>query len=496
MATLKTSEEQISEILVIGISSKDGKLSIESGSTLVNNKAILASLEDLGATGAAEEIQKIPSSGKPRLIVTTGLGETSTDYAPEVLRRAVGVATRAIAGHKGADFALPHKSDAQFSAIAEGIALAAYNFTDFRSASMKGQKLPLSTGIVLSKIGQSSEAKAALKRASILATHTHMVRNLVNTPPSHLTPASFSNDMKKIATKLGIKSEIFAEAALKSKGYGGITGVGQGSANPPRLLHLSYAPKSGKPKARIALVGKGITFDSGGLALKPAAGMEAMKSDMAGAAAIVATIFAAAELKLPVAIDGWAALAENMISDTAQRPSDVVTIYGGKTIEVLNPDAEGRLVMADALVKAQEIGKKAGGLDALIDVATLTGAQGIALGSRTSAVMTNNEALSTKFLSAAKSSGELFWPMPLPEELRASLESPVADMGNISNSGSRNGGMLLAGLFLKEFVESDVPWVHLDIAYPAYNEGKPHGYTSTGGTGVAVRSLLTLLESY
>ena len=224
--------------------------------------------------------------------------------------------------------------------------------------------------------------------------------------------------------------------------------------------------------------------------------MEAMKCDMAGAAAIVATIFAAAQLNLPVAIDGWAALAENMISDTAQRPSDVVTIYGGKTIEVLNPDAEGRLVLADALVKAQEVGKKAGGLDALVDVATLTGAQGIALGTRTSAVMTNNDALSIKFLEAAHTSGELFWPMPLPEELRAGLDSPVADMGNISNSGSRQGGMLIAGLFLREFVEPQVPWIHLDIASPAYNEQQPHGYTAVGGTGVAVRSLLALLESF
>jgi leucyl aminopeptidase len=297
--------------------------------------------------------------------------------------------------------------------------------------------------------------------------------------------------MKKIATSLKLKSEIYNHTTLKAKGYGGITGVGQGSANPPRLFHVSYTPA--KPKARIALVGKGITFDSGGLALKPAAGMEAMKCDMAGAAAIVATVFAAAQLKLPVAVEGWAALAENMVSDTAQRPSDVITIYGGKTIEVLNPDAEGRLVLADALVKAQEVGKKAGGLDALIDVATLTGAQGVALGIRTSAVMTNNEALSQRFMDATKISGEQFWPMPLPEELRASLDSPVADMANI---GDRNGGMLVAGLFLKEFVEPAVPWIHLDIASPAFNERQPHGYTPVGGTGIAVRSLVALLESF
>ncbi|MEI7541459.1 MAG: leucyl aminopeptidase [Actinomycetes bacterium] len=496
MATLKTSEDQKSEILVIGLSSKDGKLSIESGSTLVNTKALQSALADLGATGKAEEVLKITSGSSPRLIVTTGLGESRSDYPAETLRRAAGAATREIAGHQNVDFALPHKSTEQFAAIAEGIALGAYNFTDFRFASLAEQKKPLVQGTVLSKIGNSSEAKNALRRANTLAVHTHLVRNLVNTPPSHLTPASFSDQMKKLATKLGVKAEIFSEAALKSKGFGGISGVGQGSANPPRLLHLSYKPATGKPKARIALVGKGITFDSGGLALKPAAGMEAMKCDMAGAAAIVATILAAAELKLPVAVDGWAALAENMVSDTAQRPSDVITIYGGKTVEVLNPDAEGRLVLADALVKAQEVGKKAGGLDALIDVATLTGAQGIALGNRTSAVMTNNDALSAKFLDAARKSGELFWPMPLPDELRSTLDSAVADLGNISNKKDRQAGMLIGGVFLREFVEPTVPWIHLDIASPAYNEAAPHGYTPVGGTGVAVRSLLTLLESF
>ena len=220
MATLKTSEDQKSEILVIGLSSKDGKLIIESGSTHVNSKAILAALADLGASGGAEEVLKVPSTGNPRLIVTTGLGENKSDYPSETLRRAAGAATRAIAGHKIADFALPHKNVSQFAAIAEGIALGAYNFTSFRSSSLKNQKAPLATGIVLSKIGNSVDAKHALKRATILATQVHMVRNLVNTPPSHLNPASFSNDMKKIATKLGVKSEIFNESDLKSKGFG------------------------------------------------------------------------------------------------------------------------------------------------------------------------------------------------------------------------------------------------------------------------------------
>ena len=213
---------------------------------------------------------------------------------------------------------------------------------------------------------------------------------------------------------------------------------------------------------------------------------------MSGAAAVVGAIMAIAKLTIPVAIDVWAALAENMISDNATRPSDIITMYGGKTVEVLNPDAEGRLVMADALVRAEEFAAKRGGLDGILDVATLTGAQVVALGTRTSAVMTNNDEFRKEFLTAADAAGEAFWPMPLPEELRASLDSPVADIANI---GDRFGGMLVAGLFLREFVNPETPWLHLDIAGPAFNEHEPHGYTPTGGTGVAVRSLVRLMES-
>ena len=286
--------------------------------------------------------------------------------------------------------------------------------------------------------------------------------------------------------KAGLTVSVLDEKALKSQGFGGIIGVGQGSANPPRLLHISYSPKTAKK--RFAFVGKGITFDTGGLNLKPGLGMEAMKSDMSGAAAVCAATLAIAALKLPIAIETWAPLAENMPSDKATRPSDIITIFGGKTIEVLNPDAEGRLVLADGLVKAQNSKNK---LDGIIDVATLTGAQVIALGTRTSAVMTNNDEFSAEFLESAAASGEQFWPMPLPQELRASLDSPVADMANI---GDKSGGMLVAGLFLQEFVQPDLPWLHLDIAGPAFNTAAAHGYTPVGGTGIALRSLVTLAE--
>jgi len=216
-----------------------------------------------------------------------------------------------------------------------------------------------------------------------------------------------------------------------------------------------------------------------------------MKSDMAGAAAALATISALKDLNANVKVTALLMCAENSISGTAQRPGDVITHYGGKTVEVLNTDAEGRLVLADGLVRATEVAKKAGGLDLIVDVATLTGAQVVALGTRTSAVMTNNEEYCQRFLDLCEETGEKFWPMPLPEELRASLDSPVADIANI---GDRMGGMLVAGLFLKEFVDPQIPWLHLDIAGPAFNTAKPHGYTPVGGTGVALRTLVALAE--
>ena len=488
MVKVKLTTTIDSDVLVVGLGTVNKKLQIQSGAAQVDSNALLLSLNAMAATGKVDEVIKLPGK-TTKLIVFTGIGKIESTFNPEVLRRAAGAAARALAGNKSATFALPHKSVVEIAAIAEGAALGSYSFTQFLGSSKDEQRDPLATVNIITKFADTDAAKAAAKRAEIISGQTFLVRDLINTPPSHLTPDSFCLRMKKEAAKYGVKVEIINDAALKKGGYGGIIGVGQGSANPPRLLHVTYAPA--KAKKRFAFVGKGITFDTGGLALKPAAGMEAMKADMSGAAAVIAAVFAIAQLKLPIAIDGWAPLAENMVSDTATRPSDVITIYGGKTVEVLNPDAEGRLVLADALIKAAEVGKKAGGLDGIIDVATLTGAQVVALGSRTSAVMTNNDVFSNQFLQAAALAGEAFWPMPLPVELRASLDSPIADLANI---GDRMGGMLVAGLFLKEFIDPQTPWLHLDIAGPAYNEKTAHGYTPVGGTGIALRSLICLAE--
>ena len=487
------------EVLVIGFSiKKNGTFVIESGDLALDEKPLVQALKDLGATGKNDEILKVPGS-TTRLMVFTSLGAESKKYAPEILRRAAGSASRALAGNASVTFCLPTPDLESLGAIAEGATLGSYLFHEFRSASKAEQKSAIEHITVHSLLARKPKTSEIAKKAMVVGQYTTLVRDLINMPPSHLTPSTFVEIIGKAITvaggaKAGLKVSVWDEKQLRTQGFGGITAVGQGSANPPRLIHISYTPTgtTKKVKKKFAFVGKGITFDSGGLALKPALGMEAMKSDMSGAAAVCAAIMAIATLKLPIAIDVWAPLAENMVSDTATRPSDIITIYGGKTVEVLNPDAEGRLVLADALVKAIEIGNKGKlKLDGIIDVATLTGAQVVALGTRTSAVMTNDEDFRADFLKATKLSGEAFWPMPLPEELRASLDSPVADLANI---GERMGGMLVAGLFLKDFIPADLPWLHLDIAGPAYNEGIAHGYTPFGGTGIALRSLITLAE--
>ncbi len=496
MTTIRLSEKKVStDIVVVGLATQSSgtrknDVVIESGELSLNTTSLLATLAKMGARGAVDEVVKIPDTDG-RLLVFTGLGKVLPLYSNETLRRAAGAAARALRGNTEATFSLPAKSVVDCGAIAEGALLGSYIYTEFRSTTKNDVKAPLKLIEILNSRVTKPEVKRAITRAEIIAKNVHVVRDFVNAPANHLNPEKFALRFKKLASAVGLKVTIYSDTQLKSQGFGGITSVGQGSASKPRLLHVSYQPKTKKSSHRLALVGKGITFDTGGYALKPREGMVTMKCDMSGAATVIATAIAIAELKLPIEIDAWAALAENMVSDTATRPSDIITMYGGKTVEVLNPDAEGRLVLGDALVKAAEVGKKRGGLTGIVDVATLTGAQSIALGTRTAAIMTNNEEFQNVFLRAINRSGEAFWPMPLPEDLRPSLDSPVADIANI---GDRMGGMLVAGLFLKEFVEPDLPWLHLDIAGPAFNSGKEFGYTPEGGTGMSLASLVALAE--
>jgi leucyl aminopeptidase len=473
------------DALVIGVAKGPKGLVLAPGSEAVAaafGKKLLPTLVALGATGKAEEITRTATLGavSAPVLVAVGLGEASRAYPHEKVRRAAGAAVRALAGSPTVVLALPAADAAGLRAVAEGALLGAYSFTRFRVSSLAEKRTPVSKLVVVT---EAAGARAVVKRAQAVCHAVCFARDLVNTPPSHLHPAELAAAAVAEAERVGVRAEVLDEKALKKGGYGGIVGVGQGSTNPPRLVHLSYAPKGAT--TTVALVGKGITFDSGGISIKPAAGMEAMKSDMGGAAAVVASVVAAAELGLRVNLEAWVPMAENMPSGTAIRPSDVLTMRGGKKIEVNNTDAEGRLILADAIVRACEDAP-----DVLLDVATLTGAQLVALGARTAAVM-GEEGLRTQVVAAADAAGEAMWPMPLPEDLRKGLDSEVADM---VNTGPREGGMLSAGLFLREFVADGVSWAHLDIAGPAYHDGPGYGYVAPGGTGMAVRTLVQLLE--
>jgi leucyl aminopeptidase len=444
----------------------------------------------LGATGKAEEVTKLPSGGRIRapLIVAAGLGrETSPQDSfrgREAVRRAAGAAVRALAaGAANRDkwrigFALPVSDSADAADVALGALLGSYEFGRYRAQ----RHAPVAELVVLSG---DAAAAAEIERVRVIADAVWLVRDLVNTAPGDLTPPDLAAEAQRVAEGCGLGVEVLGVEELTEHGYGGILGVGQGSVNPPRLVRLEYSPPGAE--RTVVFAGKGITFDSGGLSLKPAASMEIMKSDMGGAAAVLAAMQAIAALRPAVRVVGYLPLAENMPSGTAQRPSDVLTIYGGTTVEVLNTDAEGRLVLADVLARSADDGPTL-----LVDVATLTGSQLIALGDRISAVMASDDAVREAVVDAARRGGEAMWPMPLPSELRKSLDSTVADIANVAPD--KMAGMLVAGTFLREFVPSGVRWAHIDIAGPSFNEGDAYGYTPKGGTGAATRTLIQIAE--
>ncbi|HEX6470296.1 MAG TPA: leucyl aminopeptidase [Streptosporangiaceae bacterium] len=443
-------------------------------------------LAALGAKGRGEEITKLPAFGAlaAPLLVAVGLGEANDGVDPEGLRRAAGAAVRALAGSARVAIALPAGSAEEVTAVATGALLGNYAFDRYRTGDERRAPVAELTVAAGDAVDEAA-ATAALRRAEVLAEAVTLVRDLVNTPPSDLNPKILAEIAERVAAEAGVDVSVLDDKALADGGYGGLIGVGQGSVNPPRLVRLGY--RHPEASTTVAFVGKGITFDSGGLSLKPSSAMEEMKADMSGAAAVLGATRAIARLGIKVNVVGYMALAENMPSGTAQRPSDVISIYGGKTVEVLNTDAEGRLVLADAIVRAGEDEP-----DVLIDVATLTGAQIVALGSRTSGVMSTDDGLREKVVAAAALAGERMWPMPLPEELRKGLDSAVADIANVT--GDRSGGMLAAALFLKEFVPDGVRWAHIDIAGPAFHSGEPYGYTPKGGTGAAARALVQIAE--
>ncbi|GAB2890191.1 leucyl aminopeptidase [Neomicrococcus lactis] len=475
-------------LVVAARQTAEGPQLLGSPLSAVDAQALEASFRSLGVAGKADDVHRLPSleSMDADILIVAGVGRINGEHDDELLRRAAGSVTRQVTGVEKITFAFPADTVSAAAAIAEGAALGAYSFDKYRSEAKRAEaanETTLREVVVATSASTDKALKTALQEVAVVARHVHEVRDLVNTPSNDLYPETFAQHAGDASGSLSVSVEVYDDARLTKEGFGGLMGVGRGSARPPRLVKVSYNPR-GKHQ-HIAIVGKGITFDTGGISLKPALNMDQMKSDMAGAATALHTVLALAELKAPVRATAWLCLAENMPGGNATRPGDVITMFGGKTVEVLNTDAEGRLVMADGLAVASLEEP-----DVLLDIATLTGAQLVALGRRTAGIM-GDPTVRDGLFHTAEALGETAWPMPLPEELRASIASQVADLANI---GERNGGMMTAAVFLEEFVGeargSKIPWAHIDIAGPSYNDAAPYGYTGKNGTGALLRTLV------
>lgn len=432
-----------------------------------------------------------PLTARPaERLIQVGLGKKK-DFTHETLRKAASRVLRAAEslGVKKIDVqALEHApwgpaQNQEFQAFCEGLYLGSYRFDRHKSPA-KDQPKPLEEVVVW--VEQSGAAlKDAIKKAKLYSQATMLARDLINEPPSRMNPAVLAETARK-SVKSPVSFRVYEGKDLEKLGMGGIIGVGAGGAIPPRFVEMIYKP-SGRAKKSVAIVGKGITFDSGGLSLKPAASMETMKDDMSGAAAVLGVMSVIADLEPQVEVRGYMAIAENMPGGRAQKPGDVLKAFNGKTIEVLNTDAEGRLVLSDALSYA--CSKKP---DVVIDIATLTGACVIALGHRISAIMTNTPKLFADIKRAGEVAGEKFWELPLEKDYQSDVKSKIADLQNI---GRRRGeaGTIIGGLFLQEFVDTR-PWAHIDIAGPSWTDSD-QPYCPTGGTGHPVRTLLHYIES-
>lgn len=473
------------DVVVVGLTPGDDGPVVGDPSLSADDRGYLErAAVSLGVKAALDESAHLPApeSWKASSVVLVGLDHAEPSAAD--VRYAAGAGVRR-AGHK-ARIALSLPGDGPLHTVAaiEGALLGGYRFA--------GAKAPKDSDVAWESLVVRGAADSHdVERAVATAHSVCWVRDRVNTPPNELYPQSFVEIVQETFADLPVEVEVWDEGRLAEGGFGGLLGVGGGSARPPRLIAIRYRPEGAS--AHVALVGKGITFDSGGLSIKPAQSMVGMKYDMTGAASVAGAIHAVAALGGPVSVTAWLCLAENMPSGHALRPNDVIRIRGGKTVEVLNTDAEGRLVLADGLQAASEENP-----DLIVDIATLTGAARVALGERYAALM-GDEGARGLVSEAAENAGELVWPMPLPKELRTGLNSDVADIANVA-TGSTLGGTLVAGLFLKEFVGTrgegtearPIPWAHLDIAGPASNSSGPYGHTPKGPTGAMVRTLIEL----
>lgn len=475
-------------ILVVGLAeTSDGDLLVGLPEDLAKSTAksfgtdVASLTRELGGSAKNGKAVLLPLPAG-RKVVVVGIGPI--DVTAEQLRRAAGAAVRLITALPAGE---PHRvtlsletaEPGLIKGAAEGALLGSYQY------GPRNPELPGIGAITVISANKKADAKQALEQAAVTAGAVVQARNWVNTPANVLYPETFAEAIRTVAKTAKLNIEVWDDKALEREGFGGILAVGGGSEHKPRLVKLSYAPRGAK--FDLALVGKGITFDSGGLNLKPADSMYTMKSDMGGAAAVLSAISAIAQLGCRIRVTAWAALAENMPSGSSYRPSDVLTMYGGMTVENTNSDAEGRIVMADALARASQDAP-----DLVIDVATLTGACMVALGERVAGLMSRDDETADLVLDAAEAAGELFWQLPIAEDAAPKLESKVADT---KSTGDRYGGALSAAAFLSKFVPEQISWAHLDIAGPGFNSGSAHDYTPTGGTGASVRTLIELAQA-
>lgn len=445
-----------------------------------------ALVDRAGFEGRAGQIQLWPDEGRSLGLV--GLG-ASADLDSRAIRRAGGVLARACWRHHRIAVELGETALSGWGiaageahrALAEGIELGRYRYTAMKSAPEESK---LRRVDVAGRGG--TKAQAALDRGALISGGQCLARDLVNEPGGSLTAPVLARRTAEMGRSAGLRVKVWTEAEIKRRRLGGLLGVNRGSTQPPRFTELSYEPVD-QATATLALVGKGLTFDAGGLSIKSSTGMMSMKKDMGGAAAVIGAMSVMAAAAVPVRVKAFLPMTDNMLGGDATRPGDVLTIRNGKTIEVLNTDAEGRLVLADALSLASEARP-----DAIVDLATLTGACMVALGPSIAGLMGNNQAWIDQVAGAAAAAGERVWQLPLPDDYKAQFESTVADMKNI---GGPHGGALTAGLILQEFVAVGIPWAHLDIAGPAYSESDD-GEICKGGTGFGVRTLVELAAGF
>ena len=454
-----------------------------------------AALERAGFSGAVGTTATFDDGERATVVVGLGPSTTSGPARTDALRRGAAAFARAVGRHRRVAFEVPDPSAAgdDLAAVAraltEGLVLGSYRFDDLRSAANVKPGLAAATLVVGDDNAAVRSARDGVRAGAAVADAVCFARDLVNTPGGTLTAPELADRAAARATAAGIGVEVLDLAAIAEAGLGGLIAVNRGSTIEPRLVTLTYEPDGADDDTpTVALVGKGITFDSGGLSLKPAASMMDMKCDMGGAAAVISAMCALPALGVGVRVVGITPMTDNMINGGAQRPGDVYTARNGTTVEVLNTDAEGRLVLGEALILASEREP-----DAIVDLATLTGACMVALGDRIAGLMSNDDDFRATVAEAAATAGERVWPLPLPEDYRPRLDSAVADIKNITSQ--TGGGTLTAGLFLRHFVGDGIPWAHLDIAGPAFLQ-EPDGEQPKGATGFGVRTLLALLEGW